>query len=636
MGDSRLQLVLEANDQASAVLAKVRDQIKATGVEANTASGHIARTADGLDRIGGGEVSVHKATHAMSSLSFAASEARLGTEGAVMAVGTLATTALEMAPALAEWAIPIGAVVALLGTVVSLMGDTRSETDRIANFQTYLGKQTLTGLQNAYAGAQAQREQALKDIEETTDTFWDRMLHKRTYARTDMGALARDIAYSFGGANPDKQSNMKVADENSVNAFKALQDAKKQDDLRLITMRDQSSEMIRQKAITLESARATLAVLNQTGTQLNAQTAAARAQLASQNASVTVMFRHRDAAGNLVALTREEVAERNQLLGLNQAAYKVALQEVQLREIQRGQDARFQANTQLALLQAQARDASAPQMQNLQAQIAYQQKLVEISRAGYAPELAKYLQDQAFAAYDAARAITALQVSIANAQLKSDVDQNASDPMEVYRGRMEAILAARDAEIRAGNDRVLVEQRTQQQIRALQRDTVTQAKANYKSLEDVLVASKSREVHGVGEAMRSVRKVLLGYEAAEATVNALKYGAKAIGYAADNKWGQAAMAASAALQFAKVAAVAGQESLGGGSSSSGGGSTTQASSFEPRNATAGNGGVTVNLITRDPYGRDSIQTAMYEINRAGALGVPAIAIPSTTGVRRTA
>jgi hypothetical protein len=87
---------------------------------------------------------------------------------------------------------------------------------------------------------------------------------------------------------------------------------------------------------------------------------------------------------------------------------------------------------------------------------------------------------------------------------------------------------------------------------------------------------------------------------------------------------------ASAVQFGAAAALGARESLGGGgtgggaSSGGGGGSST----FTPNQQPAG-GTTVINLITKDPYGKESINQVSYQLQRNGTLNVP---IYPTTGL----
>jgi hypothetical protein len=65
--------------------------------------------------------------------------------------------------------------------------------------------------------------------------------------------------------------------------------------------------------------------------------------------------------------------------------------------------------------------------------------------------------------------------------------------------------------------------------RKLLRDTIDQAKQNYKTVEDVLLASNSRQVKAVGHAVQTIRRLEIGVEGSKAAVKALREGAEALG-----------------------------------------------------------------------------------------------------------
>jgi hypothetical protein len=102
----------------------------------------------------------------------------------------------------------------------------------------------------------------------------------------------------------------------------------------------------------------------------------------------------------------------------------------------------------------------------------------------------------------------------------------------------------------------------------------------------------------------------------------------AASFAAGDFAGAAQHAAAGALATAGAREVAQLGAMAGGGSSSsagggGGGSTgTGSSVFSPTSGTEGQGNVTINLLTQNPYGYEQIQQVQYNLNRAGILKVP--------------
>jgi hypothetical protein len=208
-----------------------------------------------------------------------------------------------------------------------------------------------------------------------------------------------------------------------------------------------------------------------------------------------------------------------------------------------------------------------------------------------------------------------------------------------YNARIAEINAEADADAQAGRDAVDIEAQKQAKIRALRRDTARAAMEDAKSLTAVLIDSGSKQVRAVGHAAESIRRVVIGAQAAHAAVEAAIEGGKAIGSLAALDFRGAALHGAAALELAKAAALGAQESLGGGRSAgtgggggAGGGGT--GSTFEPRTGTEGQGSVIVNLYSENPYGAEKIQQVQYLLRRADVLKQPAaVQIAPTTGLR---
>jgi len=152
-----------------------------------------------------------------------------------------------------------------------------------------------------------------------------------------------------------------------------------------------------------------------------------------------------------------------------------------------------------------------------------------------------------------------------------------------------------------------------------------------------------RIVNAEGSVVQTLKRIALEPVVSELESIAAKEAVKALEAAASFNFPGAALhtaAAAAAIVAAhEVAGWAGGSSSGGSSGSAGGagsGGSQGGGTFEPRTGAQGAGSVTINLITRNPYGRDQVQQVMWEINRAGILNRPPVEIPPTTGIQRGA
>lgn len=195
-------------------------------------------------------------------------------------------------------------------------------------------------------------------------------------------------------------------------------------------------------------------------------------------------------------------------------------------------------------------------------------------------------------------------------------------------GRLEEIELERTAEIKRTGDVYNATLDAEQKKRQLYRDTYRQAADDARTIIDVLNASHSKEVKAFAAKADSLRRFIIGAQAAHAGVEALIEGGKAIGSLAVGDLRGAALHGSAALSLAKAAAIAGQESLGGGraySSDAGGsvGSTFRAPERQ------GGGSVTVNLLMQNPYGAESMQKVSYYLQRRQITNRPIVVPPSS-------
>jgi hypothetical protein len=203
-----------------------------------------------------------------------------------------------------------------------------------------------------------------------------------------------------------------------------------------------------------------------------------------------------------------------------------------------------------------------------------------------------------------------------------------------FEAKMAEINAEADADLKAGQDAVQVEAQKQAKIRALRRETLRAASDDAKTLTTVLIDSGSKQVRAVGHAAETIRRVVIGAQAAHAAVESAIEAGKAIGSLAAFDFRGAALHGAAALELAKAAALGAQESLGGGSPGGGGGSGAGGSnagapsSFEPRAGTGDSFGVVqINLYSQSALGTQQIQQIQYELHRAGILKRPVTNTP---------
>lgn len=636
--DERVALVLQADDRASAIVARVRNEVRGLRSEASSGGAVLDSAASGAERLGATDVRLHKAGRAMSSIAFAASQARLGTQGAVRAVGELAGVAADALPAFAGWSGAIAGAVAVAGTLFAIVRDTRDEQERQQRTQQRLADLSLAGVERAYQGIQERRRQAMADLEKQTDG-WLAMLRRLPKALTtndpNVSAFRMMVGDQAGRELERLNADLELITKRRV-------ELRKEDDLRLINLGDQTREMRLQKRLANESLAVKVAEARYDLSTVEAARRQAQIQLRTQNAAVEATFRHRDASGQLVELTREEVRARASLLALNERAYQLTLSEIKAREAIRGADLFNELSDRIEAAKMEAAGASAVAKQRAEIERSNSRELVLTWRLGLEADYRLERERMLLELRREQVAALEREAARANRSYEAETGAMSDDPSERMRSRLAMIDAQKQADIEAGISEVAARRRAELSKRQLYRETFREAMSATQQLSGVLIATKSRELRAIGQAMDGVRRVVLGYEAAEAMILSLKYGAKAIGYAADFQFLQAAQAAAASVEFARVAAVAGSEAAGGAGARAGGGGgggATSASTFEPRGQTQGNGAVTVVLVTRDPFGRDTIQQTMYAINRSEKLGVPAlppIQIPPTTGLDRVA
>jgi hypothetical protein len=195
-------------------------------------------------------------------------------------------------------------------------------------------------------------------------------------------------------------------------------------------------------------------------------------------------------------------------------------------------------------------------------QIAQRQKLLD-----QADELGRlqlneliHARELADIAYHNAARVAAATTHLAGHDVKAD-----------YEARLAQINAEAKAELEQNPERAVdIEAQKQAKIRALRRETAKQAMQDAKELTGVLIDSGSKQVKAVGHAAETIRRVVIGAQAAHAAVEAAIEGGKAIGSLATGDFRGAALHGAAALELAKAAALGAQESLGGGSGSGGG------------------------------------------------------------------
>jgi hypothetical protein len=201
-------------------------------------------------------------------------------------------------------------------------------------------------------------------------------------------------------------------------------------------------------------------------------------------------------------------------------------------------------------------------------------------------------------------------------------------------GRLEEIELERRAEIQRTGDVYNATLDAEQKKRLLYRETARQANENAKTIFDILRSTNDKTLKAVGTFGENLRRVVVGAEAARALVRAATEGAEAIASLAIGDFRGAALHGAAAVQFGAAAALGARESLGGGGSGGGGGggggaASAVGSTYATKERSEGSP-VIVNLFTTDPYNRENIQIASYQLQRARITNRP-IYVPPTNG-----
>jgi hypothetical protein len=216
----------------------------------------------------------------------------------------------------------------------------------------------------------------------------------------------------------------------------------------------------------------------------------------------------------------------------------------------------------------------------------------------------------------------ALERELAQEEQRRTLGSESTNLFDQAKARLDEIEAERKAAIEATEDEATATAVAEQRKRNLYRDTRLQAEASAKTLIQVVRDSGSAQVHAIGTAMETFRRLVIGAEAAHSAVLAIKEGAAAIGSLAIGDFRGAALHGASSLEYAKAAALAGAESLGGGRSggSGGGGGGGQ---FVP-NSQQNGGNQTVLIQIGDVSNQALVQTVRYELDRSGLLGKPVV------------
>ncbi|HEX5437151.1 MAG TPA: hypothetical protein VFW98_08325 [Gemmatimonadaceae bacterium] len=214
------------------------------------------------------------------------------------------------------------------------------------------------------------------------------------------------------------------------------------------------------------------------------------------------------------------------------------------------------------------------------------------------------------------------------AEEKAALNQRASlqaaaggdDFVKSYRARLKLIEVEKQAQIASGVAVQTAEAQALQARQAQRKALTTTTLTDLQTIEQATIDSKNREVHAIGLAAKTARRVELGYEAVSETVQSIKAIGKALGYAAAGDFGAAALSMASSVQHAAAAALAAKEAGSGGGAASGGGGGGAAGgggASGPRESSrltgaamgAGRGQDTIKielvLVTKDPTGKET-------------------------------
>ena len=174
--EERLALVLEANDKASAILARVRKEIEAT----KGSTRDLNNATDAYDVSGN---KVRKGALAFGAVARAADQAKLGTQGAVHAASELAETLalVSRSAKFASWATGIGAAVAILGTFLALLQDTEAKIDKVSPaMERLLGDSDIKQTELYVAGLRSKLAELTAEVEKGDASLGEKIRRRLT------------------------------------------------------------------------------------------------------------------------------------------------------------------------------------------------------------------------------------------------------------------------------------------------------------------------------------------------------------------------------------------------------------------------------------------------------------------------
>lgn len=208
----------------------------------------------------------------------------------------------------------------------------------------------------------------------------------------------------------------------------------------------------------------------------------------------------------------------------------------------------------------------------------------------------------------------------------ADFDMKRGD---AYQTRLEQIELERQAEIAKTGDIAAANERAELRIRQLKRQTYNQIISDLDTIAQATLQSSERTIRALGHGADTLRRVMIGAQAAHAAVEAAIEWGKSIGSLAAGDLRGAGLHAASAAQLTAAAALGAREALGGGSSAGGAAVGPQYSNRDPRESVTN---TTVIIQTVNPFSREIIGETSYVLRRAGTLNTPIYA-PPTTGMR---
>lgn len=297
--------------------------------------------------------------------------------------------------------------------------------------------------------------------------------------------------------------------------------------------------------------------------------------------------------------------------------------------------------TQRESLDVANETTNAYQQQSQQAAIQFEQqrRAIRQSYEKYDNELhlipltkqeVKARQDEYNAAADvleSRKSLLRTEMAIAQARYRTETAAGGT-PGDAAVARLRQLREQTDDDVRKGiATREDADKRYHQGARKLYWDTAKEAGKSFATISDALRHSHSNDVKAIGHVADSLRRILIGADAAHAAVESRHEFASIPKALAAHDPAAAALHAAAGVQLAAAAAFGFAQALGGGGNAgggaSGGGSGGGRDVFRPdQGAAGGGGGITLILQSTDPHGRENTRQTIYQIDRSRVLNMP--------------